>query len=100
MKEFCSTYLYIKQHNITGLKYFGKTINSNPIKYKGSGKWWTRHLQKYGNNVSTIWFQLFENQSELVTFATTFSKENNIVESNSWANPKPEDGLGAAALKE
>lgn len=99
MKEFCPTYLYIKQHNITGLKYFGKTINSNPIKYKGSGKWWTRHLQKYGNNVSTIWFQLFENQSELVTFATNFSKENNIVESNSWANLKPEDGLWGGGVK-
>ena len=28
------TYLYIKEHSITGLKYFGKTTAKNPLKYK------------------------------------------------------------------
>ena len=37
-------YLYLKQHNITGLKYFGKT-EQNPYKYKGSGIYWLRHLK-------------------------------------------------------
>jgi hypothetical protein len=31
-------YLYKKTHNITGLKYLGKTAQSNPYKYPGSGK--------------------------------------------------------------
>ena len=30
-------YLYVKQHSITGLKYFGRTTQANPYKYKGYG---------------------------------------------------------------
>ena len=36
------TYLYVKQHNKTGLKYFGKTTKKDPLKYKGSGLYWKR----------------------------------------------------------
>lgn len=32
MTEFLPTYLYIKTHNQTGLKYFGKTTK-DPFKY-------------------------------------------------------------------
>lgn len=35
--NFVPPWLYIKQHNQTGLKYFGKTIRKDPKKYKGSG---------------------------------------------------------------
>ena len=38
--SFVPTWLYIKQHNITKLKYFGKTVRKDPIKYKGSGTYW------------------------------------------------------------
>jgi hypothetical protein len=44
MKLFKPTTLYVKTHNITGLKYFGKTTN-DPFKYKGSGKYWLDHLK-------------------------------------------------------
>jgi hypothetical protein len=86
------TYLYIKQHNDTGLKYFGKTVK-NPFKYKGSGLYWKKHLNIYGNNVSTIWTMLFNTEEELVEFALKFSTENMIVESSEWANMKYENGL-------
>jgi hypothetical protein len=33
-EPFKPTWLYIKQHTVTGLKYFGKTTR-NPEKYKG-----------------------------------------------------------------
>jgi len=99
MKTFKPTYLYIKQHNVTGLKYFGKTIESDPIKYKGSGKYWLRHLLKYGNNVTTVWYQLFTDINELKEYALNFSKEQNIVESKEWANLKPEDGLRGGGVK-
>ena len=99
MKIFQPTYLYVKQHNVTGLKYFGKTVQSDPVKYKGSGKVWTRHLKKHGDNVSTLWTRLFENQDQLVEFATKFSKDNNIVESKEWANLKLEDGLWGGGVK-
>ena len=39
-------YLYIKTHNVTGLKYLGKTTQ-DPYKYKGSGKRWTNHINKH-----------------------------------------------------
>ncbi|MEI7516738.1 MAG: NUMOD3 domain-containing DNA-binding protein, partial [Betaproteobacteria bacterium] len=88
------TYLYIKQHSITGLKYFGKTISKNPVKYKGSGTYWKFHIKKHGKEfVETIWLSdPFVDKKILSEFAINFSKENNIVESNEWANLIPENG--------
>ena len=92
MNKFKPTYLYIKQHNETGLKYFGKTVR-NPTKYKGSGLHWTAHLKTHGNNVTTVWYMLFEDKNELFEYATKFSIDNDIVESAEWANLKPENGV-------
>ena len=36
--------LYVKQHNVTGLKYLGQT-KRNPDTYKGSGKYWKLHVR-------------------------------------------------------
>jgi len=44
-------YLYLKTHNITGLKYLGKTTQE-PHKYWGSGIDWLLHIKKYGYNVT------------------------------------------------
>ena len=93
MAEFTPTWLYIKQHVDTGLKYFGKTTRKDPIKYLGSGVRWTHHLNKHGKNITTTWAQLFNDKESLVKYATVFSIENNIVESAEWANLKAEDGL-------
>ena len=92
MSIYQPTWLYIKQHKLTGLKYFGKTTK-NPYRYNGSGKYWVRHLKVHGNEVDTIWTQLFEDRLELMSYALTFSVENNIVESKEWANFIPENGL-------
>jgi hypothetical protein len=97
--DFKPTYLYIKQHNITGLKYFGKTTQKDPLKYNGSGTYWKRHLNQHGVDISTVWHKLFTVKDELVTYALSFSKENNIVESTQWANLKPEDGLRGGGAK-
>lgn len=91
--NFKPTYLYVKQHQTSGLKYFGKTTSSNPIKYHGSGVYWLRHLKKYGFHVNTVWYKLFTNKRELIEYALKFSSENNIVESDDWANLKIENGL-------
>jgi hypothetical protein len=99
MRVFKPTFLYIKQHNITGLKYFGKTVQKDPVSYKGSGKHWLRHLKKYGDDVTTTWYQLFTDQDSLKKYALNFSKEQNIVESKEWANLKPEDGLWGGGVK-
>lgn len=93
LKYFKPTYLYIKQHKITGLKYFGKTFN-DPLKYQGSGTKWKSHMQYYGKeHVETIWYQLFDDIDECRNYALKFSEENDIVNSNEWANLILEDGL-------
>ena len=89
---FKPTYLYIKTHNITGLKYFGKTTGINPEKYSGSGKYWLRHLQVHGKNFTTEIVGYYENETDCVEVASSFSKEHNIVESKDWANFKIENG--------
>jgi len=89
-------YLYIKTHNDTGLKYFGKTTKKDPHKYTGSGKYWKRHLKKHGSNYSTEIVATFEDESSCQEFALNFSKKHNIVDSDEWANLQEENGLDGA----
>ena len=92
--NFKPTALYIKQHSITKLKYFGKTITTNIEKYKGSGTYWGKHINKHGKQfVETTWYQVFTDIDDLVEFAIFFSEFNNIIESIDWANLKIENGL-------
>lgn len=86
--------LYIKTHNKTKLKYFGKTTSEDVHTYRGSGKYWLRHIKKHGYDVTTeILKQFTEECEELIEDAINFSKENNIVKSKEWANLKEENGL-------
>jgi len=86
--------LYIKTHNKTGLKYFGRTINEDVHSYTGSGTIWLNHLKKHGKDYSTEIFSQYENICfGLIRTALRFSRENNIVKSNEWANLKEETGL-------
>ena len=87
-------YLYVKTHNITGLKYLGKTKSKNPNTYKGSGKRWSNHIKKHGYNVTTkILFQS-ENPKEIKQMGLYYSRLWNIVQSKEWANLKEESGDG------
>ncbi len=85
-------YLYIKQHQNTKLLYFGKTIKKYNENYKGSGIYWVKHIKKHGNFIDTLCIWEFENQEECTNFALKFSKENNIVDSDKWANLIDENG--------
>lgn len=87
------TFLYIKQHTITGKLYFGKTV-SNPEKYLGSGRYWKKHINKHGKEyVVNLWYCLFYDKQTLIDLARTFSIQNNIVESLDWANEIIENGV-------
>ncbi len=88
------TVLYIKQHSVTGLKYFGKTTR-DPYKYNGSGKHWVPHIKKHGRKhiITTNVFGPFTNSIAISEFALAFSKDHNIVNSDLWANQKPENGI-------
>lgn len=89
-------HLYVKTHEVTGLKYFGRTTE-NPYTYVGSGVYWLRHLQKYGGRVSTRVVGTYVDEVELRNSALEFSAINNIAESTDWANLLPEDGGEAGA---
>lgn len=94
-ETFIPTYLYIKQHNITKKLYFGKTIQ-NPIKYNGSGKHWKSHIKKHGKEqIETLWYCLFLDEESIIEFATNFSIQENIIESNTWTNLVYENGINS-----
>lgn len=90
-----STYLYVKTHNRTGLKYLGKTIQ-NPYKYKGSGIHWCRHLSKHGNDVTTEILKECQTNDEIKYWGQYYSDLWNVVNDNAWANLKPETGDGSS----
>ena len=91
-KPFKPTYLYIKTHNVTGLKYFGK-MTTNRKQYRGSGTYWLRHIGKYGYDVNTEVLGYFTDEISCVLYALEFSRINDIVDSKEWANLYPENGL-------
>jgi len=87
-------YLYIKQHSITKLRYFGFTKQKSPTTYKGSGKYWKSHCKIHGwEYVETIKIFIFEDQKEATSFALMFSEYYDIVNSKVWANLIPEDAI-------
>jgi hypothetical protein len=89
--------LYVKTHNVTGLKYLGQTSKFDPHRYAGSGKYWLRHLKKHGNNWTTKILCESENKQKINEMGIYYSNLWNVVENNNWANLKPESGDGAAS---
>ena len=87
-------YLMIKTHNITGLKYLCQTKRKDPIKYLGSGVKWRSHLNKHGKDISTEILGSYENKEDLISAGIYYSKLWDVVNSNSWANLKLEEGDG------
>jgi hypothetical protein len=96
MKTYKPSYLYIKTHNKTGLKYFGKTIQ-DPYIYEGSGYYWESHINVHGYDVTTELLNHgnpYVDETEFKEAAMEFSIKNNIVESSEWANLRLETGDG------
>lgn len=89
-------YLYIKTHNTTGLKYFGKTTKKDVHSYQGSGKHWKKHIKKHGYDVTTEIIGCFGSEDECGEAALKFSVDENIVESDDWANLRLENGSDGA----
>jgi hypothetical protein len=99
-----TTYIYVKQAP-SGLLYLGKTVKNikdNPNCYIGSGKYWKVHLKSHGytyKDVKTWILHETVDESELVRIGTYYSNLFNVVESDSWANLKNEDGTGGDTSK-
>lgn len=91
--DFKPTYLYIKQHSVTGKLYFGKTTR-NPEKYLGSGTHWKFHIKKHGKEfIETLWYCIFYDKNTCMEFALNFSKQHDIINSIKWLNIIDENGL-------
>jgi hypothetical protein len=86
-------YLYIKTHSITGLKYLGHTTK-NPLKYKGSGLHWKRHLKKHGPGHSTEILMETSNKDDIKHWGLYYSNKWDVVNDPNWANLIPESGEG------
>lgn len=101
MSIYKPTRLYIKRHSVTGKRYFGKSTRQNINSYKGSGKKWSNHIKKHGReHVVTEWISdWFYDKEEIQSFALSFSEIFDIVEDDSWANMKVENGLDGGSNK-
>lgn len=90
-------YLCVKQHTVTGMLYFCKTTGPNFQSYRGSGKYWKRHIRKHGAEfVVHIKHWTFTDQDRCTKFALRFSKFHDIQNSSEWANLIAENGLDGA----
>jgi|688.fasta_scaffold565515_1 hypothetical protein len=87
-------FLYVKTHNITGLKYLGQTSKPDVNSYPGSGKYWKRHIAKHGNDVATEIIMTCKNITEIRKWGLFYSTIWDILENDEWANLKEEAGQG------
>lgn len=95
-------YLLLKQHNKTKLKYLCKFTEGIKIKspfiYKGSGKYWKRHINKYGNDVTTEILYKGNCVKELSGCAVFWSSVYDVENNEEFANLIPENGLNGGNL--
>lgn len=97
---FAPTALLVMTHNVTGLKYFCKTTRTDRLAwYKGSGIAWRKHLAEHGSSVTVGVLGFYVDEARCLDAAKRFSKENNIVASQDWANLVEELGKNGASLK-
>lgn len=100
LANFQPTLLLVMQHNVTGLKYFCKTSVLDRVNwYKGSGTRWTNHLNVHGRDVSVGVMGLYTDKQKCLEAALKFSTDNNIANSDEWANLVDETGMMGASMK-
>lgn len=93
-------YLYVKTHNITGLKYLGYTSRKNPHKYTGSGTRWSNHLNVHGFDFTTEIIKECTSKLEIREHGIYYSRLWNVVDDKNWANLKEEQGDGGGCFGE
>ncbi len=96
---FKPTALLVVKHNTTGLKYFCKTNFLDRVhRYKGSGTSWTKHLREHGFDVNVGILGFYVEEQRCLDAAKNFSEDNNIVNSNEWANAVVETGKNGCSM--
>ena len=91
-------YLYVKTHRTTGLQYLGYTSEKDPHKYKGSGKYWMRHLKKHGCDYDTKLLHRCISKLAIKAWGSFYSQLWVVSKSNKWANLVDERGGGASCF--
>jgi hypothetical protein len=92
--NFQPTALLVMTHAVTSMQYFCKTTRLDELNYyKGSGTYWKRHLKKHGRNVKVGVLGIYFDKNRCIESAIKFSFENDIVNSDNWANLIAENGL-------
>ena len=88
--------LMIKTHNKTKLKYLCYTTKEGEAydNYNGSGKYWKRHLNIHGTDISTELIFESSSKEDFKKQAINTSEQYNIIESDEWANLIIEQGDG------
>ena len=92
-------YLMVKKAYPTGLSYLCQTSTREPYTYKGSGKRWLNHIRAHKPHIITCVIGEYETMEELKTAGIHYSELFNVVESDDWANLRPEDGMGGGTGK-
>jgi hypothetical protein len=92
--------LYLKEHNITGMKYLGYTKREDYDIYTGSGKRWLRHISKHGYDVTTTLLGSYESEEDLKENGIKYSLLWNVVDNEDFANLKTEEGVSGIYGKE
>lgn len=94
--------LMVKQVEGFPLKYLCKTSSrylkpddlSYAFTYKGSGKRWLNHVKAHPGKIVTTILGVYNSREDLRLAGLAFSKENDVVESDEWANLTEEKGDG------
>lgn len=91
-------YLYVKTHNVTGLKYLGYT-KRDVYQYSGSGIDWQSHLEEFGYDFNTTVLLQTEDKKEINDTGRFFSELWDVANSSEWANKIPETGGGSGQFR-
>ena len=93
-------YLMIKTAEGIGVRYLCKCGDyKDPYKYKGSGVFWRKIINKHKCIIHTEILGKYETKEELRSAGEYYSKLFNIVEDRSWANLIPEIGDGGPTVR-
>lgn len=99
--SYYPTALLVMEHKVTGMKYFCKTSQLHCLSsYKGSGKYWKRHLKKHGKDIIVGTLGVYFDKERCLAAAKQFSEEHQIGINPEWANLIPENGLDGAPIGE
>ncbi len=84
--------LYLRKHNVTGMKYLGYANDHERRVYRGEGIRWTQHLDEFGYDYSTEILYDGEDQELLSNHAIAYSLVHKIWDNPEYANQMMENG--------